>query len=328
MTSPLPSLHKRSSGLVAIVVAAHKKCYPLERCLESLQPLLSHPADLIFVDNGSQEMLHAWAADRFPNITVTRLPENQFFCGGYNAGIRIAINQGVEFVLIMNADTEVIDPGFLTGLLKAARRWPRAAFIGPLVYFRSRGMIQKTWLRFPNVLRSTLVWLPWRLTGHQETLEIGQERIVEFLNGVCVLCRVSALEEFGLMDEAFGGYVEDADWSWRARQKGWTSLFTPVPSVIHHEEAMGYESYSLKTFLLKRNTVLWFLKAGRRLSAQTYAFASIGLARIRMAFDPSGDQKTKHQYFIQQLRTASLGLLNDRSMGDWFGPPLTNWRSF
>ena len=228
----------------------------------------------------------------------------------------------------MNGDTEVVNPDFLTGLSDAARRWPRAAFIGPLVYFRSHGIIQKTWLRFPNVLWSTLIWLPWRLTRHQEIKGVGQERIVEFLNGVCVLCRVSALKEFGLMDEAFGGYVEDADWSWRARQKGWTSLFTPVPSIIHHEEEAGYEPYSLKTFLLKRNTVLWFLKVGRRTSAQFYAFASIGLARARMALDLSSDQKTKHQYFIERLRTSSFGLLNNKSMGDWFGPPLANWRSF
>jgi len=327
MGSPLPSSHRRSDGSIAIVVAAHKKCYPLERCLESLQGLLLDRADLIFVDNGSQEMLHVWVAERFPDITVIRLPENQFFCGGYNAGIRMAIDRGVEFILVINGDTEVVNPDFLTGLLDAARRWPRAAFIGPLVYFRSHGVIQKTWLRFPNVLWSTLIWLPWRLTKHREVRELGKERTVEFLNGVCVLCRVSALEEFGLMDEAFGGYVEDADWSWRARKKGWMSLFTPVPSVIHHEEATGYEPYSLKTFLLKRNTVLWFLKVGRRFSAWTYAFASIGLARARMAFKLSGDQKTKHQYFIQRLRTASFGLLNNKSLGDWFGPPLAKWRS-
>jgi GT2 family glycosyltransferase len=57
------------------------------------------------------------------------------------------------------------------------------------------------------------------------------------------------------MDENMGGYAEDYDWSWRAREKGWVSVFTPIPSVIHHETPSGYESYSLKTFLEKRNTV-------------------------------------------------------------------------
>ena len=74
---PLPALS--GSGRVAIVVAAHKKCYPLERCLESLQGLLTDRANLIFVDNGSQEMLHVWAAERFPDITVIRLPETNSF---------------------------------------------------------------------------------------------------------------------------------------------------------------------------------------------------------------------------------------------------------
>ena len=326
MVYPQTSSHRRSDGSIAVVVAAHKKFYPLERCQESLQGCPVDRANIIFVDNGSQESLHTWAADRFPDITVIRLPENQFFCGGYNAGIRAAIDQRVQFVLIMNGDTEVVNPDFLTGLLDAAKRWPRAAFIGPLVYFRSRGVVQKTWLRFPSVLRSTLTWLPWHLIKHQETREPWHERSVEFLNGVCVLCRVSALEEFGLMDELFGGYVEDADWSWRARQKGWTSLFTPVPSVIHHEEPIGYEPYSLKTFLLKRNTVFWFLKMRQRTSAFTYAGLSMSLAKMRMMLEQSELEKKNHQYFAARLRRTYRGLLWSEEFGEWFGPPLGTWK--
>ena len=56
---------------------------------------------------------------------------------------------------------------------------------------------------------------------------------------------------------------------------GWGSLFTPVPSLIHHEEVQGYEHHSFKSFLLKRNTVHWLLKAGRRRSA------SVPTARCR-----------------------------------------------
>ena len=48
-----------------------------------------------------------------------------------------------------------------------------------------------------------------------------QEKEVESLNGVCVLCRVEALREIGLLDEDMGGYVEDTDWAWRARDRGW-----------------------------------------------------------------------------------------------------------
>jgi hypothetical protein len=310
---------------IAIVVCTDRLIDPLERCLSGLQSLAERPEDVIFIDNGSTDSLRFWVTERFPKVSKIRLPQNSFFCGGYNAGIRISIERGYDFVLIVNADTEVANPGFLTELLRTAQRWPRAAFIGPLVYFLSPEVIQKTCLQFPKVLRNAVIWLPWRLVQSYFQQQPGEETAVEFLNGICVLCRVSALRELGLMDEMFGGYVEDADWAWRAREKGWSSVFTPVPSIIHRENSSGYEPYSLKTFFLKRNTVLWFLKTEKRASALTYAKLSIGLAWVRMMFERSESERKKHKYFLIRLQRAYKGLLRGEDYGEWFGPPLSHW---
>ncbi len=50
------------------------------------------------------------------------LKENLLFCGGYNAGIRLAIERNYEYVMIVNADTEVVNPGFVTSLIEAMER--------------------------------------------------------------------------------------------------------------------------------------------------------------------------------------------------------------
>jgi GT2 family glycosyltransferase len=310
---------------VGVVVATHKNCSTLDRCLQSLRNMLADPLDLIFVDNGSDEKLYERVQMQFPEITVIRLTENRYFCGGYNAGIRVAVERGYDFVLIVNADTEVVNPEFLPDLLKTAQRWPRAAFIGPLVYFRSQGAVQKTCLEFPRVLRNVTIWLPWRLFPQYFLQQPKEETTVEFLNGICVLCRISALREIGLMDENMGGYVEDADWAWRAKQKGWVSVFAPVPSVVHHETPSGYEPYSLKTFLLKRNTVYWFLKIRSRYSAWSYAQASIVLALARLWTVRCADERKKHRYFLQRLTRVFNGLLRGEPLSEWFGPPLGLW---
>jgi len=109
------------------------------------------------------------------------------------------------------------------------------------------------------------------------------------------------LRDFGLMDERYGGYIEDADWSWRARRSEWTSVFVPVPAIIHHEEQEGYEHSSYKSFLLKRNTVLWLLKAGRRFSAFAYAFASICLAWLRMLRAGNDSARKQSRQFLRCL---------------------------
>jgi len=312
---------------VAVIIATHKMFPQLDSCLQSFRQLLPEPHDLVLVDNGSEENIKKWADTRLSGITVIRLPENRLFCGGYNAGIKVAIERGYEFVLMVNADTEVANPLFLKGLLATAYRWPKAAFIGPLVYYRSRGLIQKTCLQYPKILRNISIWLPWRLARKYFQQQPRNETVVEFLNGICVLCRVSALREIGLMDERLGGYVEDADWAWRAREKGWVSVFTPVPSVIHHEEVFGYNHYSMKSFLLKRNTVLWFLKTRKRRSAIAYAAAAIVLAQIRMMFELSKESKKEHKYFLKRLQRVYKGLFKGEEMGEWFGPPLGNWEN-
>jgi N-acetylglucosaminyl-diphospho-decaprenol L-rhamnosyltransferase len=285
----------------AVVVSAHRPYPTIDACLQGFQSIVERKEDLIFVNNGSSAPLMRLVSEKFPEITMINLSRNGLFCAGYNAGIRAALDKNYDFVLIANADTEIVNPLFISELLEAAGRWPKAAFLGPMVFFRNRESIQNTRLQFPSIFQNLLYWIPWRLFPDLFNGNRLKEGKVGFLNGVCVLCRVAALREFGLMDEQYGGYVEDADWSWRARESGWSSVFVPVPSIIHHEEHEGYEYFSFKSFLLKRNTVLWFLKAGRRLSALAYALASIGLAWIRIMSAQNSSIRGKHQQFLRDL---------------------------
>jgi GT2 family glycosyltransferase len=312
---------------IAVVMATHKGNPSLNRSIESFLPLLTDPIDFIFVDNGSEENLKVWVEKRYPALTVIRLPANRLFCGGYNAGMRLALEKGYEFILISNADTEVVNPAFLQEMLRVERAWPRAAFLGPEVFWRHPGRIQKTCLLFPTIWRNSWQWLPSRLMRASWERQSQEEAVVEFLNGVCVLCRGKALKEVGLLDENMGGYVEDADWSWRALQKGWVSVFAPIPSIVHYENTSGYEPYSLKTFLLKRNTVYWYLKIGKAGSAKSYALASMFLGTVQFLCAVQADERRKHRYFVKRLMRAYNGLLRGEPLGEWFGPPFGSWKN-
>src|SRR3990172_5071237 len=128
----------------AVVVAAHRMYATLGVCLSGFRTSVSHPADLIFVDNGSGGVLTDWVRQAFPDITVVTLDDNRLFCGGYNAGIRLAMVRYYDSVLIVNADTEVVNYGLLADLNNTLERHPRAGFVGPLVYYREVGAVQTT----------------------------------------------------------------------------------------------------------------------------------------------------------------------------------------
>ncbi|MEQ9411639.1 MAG: glycosyltransferase family 2 protein, partial [Fuerstiella sp.] len=210
--------HRRlEPGRVAIVLATHRYCFPLERCISTHLELLESAADLIFVDNGSGGEMTTWVQERFPNVTVITREQNGFFCGGYNSGMQHAMDRNYEHVLIVNADTDVLNPGYVAELVNAAARHPKAAFFGPTVYLREHGNVQNTILRYPWFSRHLAHWLTSRFHATNRSAAATTDTPVDFLNGVCVLCRIQALREVGLLDEDMGGYVEDTDWSWRAR---------------------------------------------------------------------------------------------------------------
>lgn len=305
----------------AIVVVAHREYDVLGLCLSSLSCAARQPRDVIFVDNGSGGGLTAWATEHFPEITVLTLEQNRMFCGGYNAGIRLAIERGYSFVLIVNADTEVVSQNFINDMVEAMGRWPLAAFSGPMVWFREKGAKQNTVFKFPSFWRTLIAWPLFRIKPDflKDTHE--DEHEVDVLNGVCVLCRCSALAEFGLMDETLGAYVEDTDWAWRAKAAGWKSVYVPVESIIHHEEPTGYEHHSFKTFLLKRNNVRWYLKSQKRAAAFAYALLALILARLRKIKAPS-TEAAAFCSFADELERVYRNLLSGKALGPWFGAPL------
>lgn len=309
-----------------MVVATHDYCFPLERCLEGFAAQLGSPSDVILVDNGSQGKVSRWAQEHAPGVTVLVREKNGFFCGGYNEGLRHAIAKGYDFVLIVNADTEVCNPRLIEQLVDVASRHPRAAFIGPQVHLREAGHVQNTILAFPSFARNLQAFIVFKFLGGIENPSDNREREVELLNGVCVLCRVSALREIGLLDEVMGGYVEDADWSWRARALGWTSVYTPVPSIIHHQPETGYEHYSTKCFMLRRNTIYWHQKRGAPLEAALYGWSARLLAWLRAIRANVTGRQDRGQFvaYARRLGAVDRGIRQGLPLGNWFGPPFTS----
>lgn len=307
---------------VAVIVVAHRQYDTLSLCLAGFRSAVMAPRDLIFVDNSATGELSAAIKQALPDITTIALSENRLFCGGYNAGLRLAIDLQYEYALIVNADTELINPSFLWEAVRAMERYPRAAFVGPTVFYRTQGQLQNTVFTFPSVAHFVWSWLPFRLFPRLLVPDLTTEREVDALNGVCVLCRLRALKEVGLLDESFGAYVEDFDWSWRARQLGWTCVYSPISSIVHHEEHAGYEHFSFKTFLLKRNIVYWYIKTGRRLSARIYAISALCLARAR-ALAASESEAVAYKEFARNLSLVYRHLLKREPLGPWFGPPLS-----
>lgn len=228
-------------------------------CLASLKKLLVHSFihHSIVVDNGSTDGSQDAIQKAFPEVECIALVRNEGFTGGNNAGIRQALAQGAGYVFILNNDT-VVDPQVLEELLQACSD-PKVGIASPKIHFEKNSQ--------------TMIWyagasIDWeniygRHRGVDE-LDTGQydtQAETGYCTGCAMLIKKEVFEKIGLFDERFFAYYEDADFSVRAREAGFTLLYVSKAIVFHKNAASsGGTGSALQEYFIPRNRLLFAFK--------------------------------------------------------------------
>ena len=104
-------------------------------CLQSLKNIKrdSFKLTIIVVDNASQEEfdLNDKTIGSIPLIFIKN-NENLGFSGGHNIAIKYALENGADYIVILNNDTYV-DHNFLEELFKVSKE--EAGILSPKIYF-------------------------------------------------------------------------------------------------------------------------------------------------------------------------------------------------
>ncbi len=275
-------------GSVAVIVVGYNTRHFLQACLETLLAIERPRLLVIYVDNDSTDGSLDYVKATFPSVVALASGGNLGYCGGNNLGIEHALAAGAEYVLIQNPDTVVYDPDYVAKMLAYLEKHPAVGKVGPLVYLREVGQVQNTILNWPSILGSmgsVLSRAPADgVGGRSAETHVATE--VPVLNGCCFLVRSQALRDVGLYDPEFWCYVDEVDWDWRAEQSGWKRHFLPIESIVHLQKKDGYERGSRTEFYMKRNTALWFLKAGRFVAMLAWMACTLAGAVVRVAIAP------------------------------------------
>jgi GT2 family glycosyltransferase len=250
---------------VTIVLLNWNGLSDTRECVESLQHV-NYPAfQVVLVDNGSENNEADTLASEFGQfVDLVRLPENLGFAGGANVGIQRALGGSPDYVLLLNNDT-IVDPEFLTAMVRAAREIPDLAAVCPKTMFYGE----------PRRIYSTGGTVSiWRGVANQVgrgELDDGRyDEIAErgYADGVCMLIPAAALEAVGLMDEQYFAYWEETDWCVRAREKGLHCYYIPQARVWHKADRSRAPDARFH-YLYRRNALLFVRKRGTGLHLAT-----------------------------------------------------------
>jgi N-acetylglucosaminyl-diphospho-decaprenol L-rhamnosyltransferase len=200
-----------------------------ELLLACLGSLGDTDAEVVVLDNASEDGSVAAVRERFPEVRIIEQKHRAGF--GANHNTVISATSG-RYVYVLNEDTTSDDWAFdrIVAYLEAH---PRVAALGPRLVYPD-GRLQDSAWRFPTPLVSTVGLATLGKVG--VTQSRGREpREVDWVMGAALVLRRAALDEVGLFDEEFFLYSEEVDLQARLRRAGWEVHYFPEATVVHHE---------------------------------------------------------------------------------------------
>lgn len=217
------------SKRVAIILVNWNSFSITGDCIQSLGFTHYSNYDIILVDNASKDFSGNALKEAYPHIILLQANSNLGFSGGNNTGIQYAMEQGYEYVLLLNNDTFVATD-FLGILVDYMDSHKEIGAVQPLIYFNhNRSLVWNAGSYFKKWLGKTIV------NDYNRTLSPENNHIkeVDWITGCAFFSRISVLNETGFFAENLFMYYEDVDLSFRIRQAGYRLIFLPH-SVIYH----------------------------------------------------------------------------------------------
>lgn len=224
----------------------------LNDCLESLETQ-SYKAQIILVDNGSNDGSAQNAIEKFPNIDLVQNIKNLGFAGGANSGIRRAIENGSEYIALLNNDA-VADKDWLKHLVGFLESNPKAGIATSKILTRDGKQLDSTGDLY------TIWGLPYpRGRGEGDINKYDSDIWVFGASGGASIYRVKTLEHIGLFDEDLFAYYEDIDISFRAQLAGWKIGYISQAVAYHQISATSSKIKGFAAYQTLKNLplVLW-----------------------------------------------------------------------
>ncbi len=200
-------------------------------CLISLFKSDYKSFSVVVIDNASTDHSPEKIQEFFPQVTLIRNAENLGFAKAQNQGIQHAIEQGFEYVWILNNDT-IIDSRALGLLVEVLDSDTSTGAVSPILLDAEVSNTNR--IQFCG---SSINW-KYRYFEQHKSLEVGLKAQAEIpenfcLWGTALLVRTFILKQVGGFDDKLFAYFEDMDLSIRIIRAGFYNRIAESAIVFH-----------------------------------------------------------------------------------------------
>ena len=222
-----------SHPLIYVIILTYNGSWYVLKLLNSVYQSSYNNFAVLLVDNNSKDNTVITVRKKFPNCEVIVNKTNIGFAAACNVGLKKAIENNAEFILLLNQDC-IIHADTILNLIKSAQNNPSAGVIGPKTWFFPSSEERKPRILYAGAWRFILP-LVQRIPGIGK-YDIGKyDRTVavDYVWGHGMFLRASALQTIGLFDPAFFMYYEDLELCRRMVKAGYKVLYEPSAVMWH-----------------------------------------------------------------------------------------------
>lgn len=268
---------------LSVIILNYNVRYFLELCVLSVQNAVQNiDAEIIVIDNNSQDDSCEMMKKRFPNLKLIQNKENSGFPKGNNIGVEVA--QG-EYICILNPDTVVAEDTFekiLNFVTSSAVENDKIGIVGVKLIDgtgnflpESKRGIPTPFVAFTKITGLYKIFPKTFGKYYAQHLSENETGKVEILVGAFMLMRRGLYNEIGGFDEDCFMYSDDIDLSYMALKKGKSNYYFHETSVIHYKgESTVKDGTYMKRF---REAMNFFYKKHFSVSLLFSVFMEMGI---------------------------------------------------
>lgn len=234
---------------IFVIIVTYKGHKWYERCFTSLRDS-EYPVQTIVVDNASNDGTVEYIREYFPEIHLIESEENLGFGRANNIGMRYALDNGCDYVFLLNQDAW-IEPNTIFELLRVAEKNPEYGILSPIHLNADKSSIEPHLLSY--IANDKITDPTFVQDLYFNTLK--EVYTSKYINAAGWLLPKNTLNTIGGFDPIFYHYEEDDDYLNRVLYHGLKVGIVPTARMVHDHHA-GNSILSNEQLTIRRQQYL------------------------------------------------------------------------